>query len=675
MAEPSNPSPQKSGPDTDSQCTAEDDRGFGQRDLTKPCTAGGQDAEPGKEPASRGSVSQLDWLPDDAEVAFSIRDPKTGWIPTPELNTLFGRQRNAPLLRGEEFAAFIHPDDLPYLRQAWNVAMENRSPRFRQEYRVVWQDGSVHWMVSRVRLFPETDTAICITYDISEGKKREETLLTTGEELQNLIEWSDDGIIITDEQGQIIKWNRGAETIIGVPAKDVVGVPAWEVQSRSVTEEWAGPDPRTHYKMLWDHLLHDETDQHFGNLFDGQIRTPTGDIRYIQQRVFRIPTRHGFRIGVIFRDITDRKRIEDAIQESEEKYRAIVEMSPDAILIIQDKKIIYANTAAAFLLGESHPDDLIGKHYQYLLHPDSKLVVDQRLNEALQGVESPFTEVQLYRVDGTVKTFEEKGKRLAIRGRPAIQVILRDATERKKAELQVKKYTEDLKRSYEDLEILASITAHDLQEPIRGIVTYSQLLLARNQAGEDPAIRKYLKIIENSGLWMNTLISDLREYSRVKTREKAIEQSDLEVILSEVLENLRLMIQDSRVSITHDKLPVVRADAMQITQVFQNLIENAIKFRKKDEMPDIHISAVLEEGMWQFAVRDNGIGIPTEYYQKIFLLFERLHPKDAYSGTGLGLALCKKIIDRHGGQIWVESEVGKGSTFYFTIPAEAQTME
>jgi light-regulated signal transduction histidine kinase (bacteriophytochrome) len=235
--------------------------------------------------------------------------------------------------------------------------------------------------------------------------------------------------------------------------------------------------------------------------------------------------------------------------------------------------------------------------------------------------------------------------------------------------MQLKEYAENLKRSNEDLELFAHIATHDLQEPIRGIVAYSQLLHNECKEGKNPQIGKYLKIIENSGLRMNTLVSDLREYSRVRSQARPPEPVDTGTILSDALNNLRLLINETRASITHEKLPVVLADAMQITQVFQNIINNAIKFRRAGVAPEIHISVEPRDRMWQFAIQDNGIGIPKEYHDKIFVLFERLHGRDTYPGTGLGLAVCKRIIERHGGRIWVESEIGTGSTFYFTLPS------
>lgn len=505
--------------------------------------------------------------------------------------------------------------------------------------------------------------------DITERRQIEETLVANEEELQNLIESTTDGIIITDQEGRITRWNRGAETITGLAARDVTGVPAWEIQAQNVTHAWAGSDPLTHYRTIWDRLLRDGTDQLFDRLFDGQIRTPEGAIRYIQQRVFRIPTRQGFRIGAIIRDITEQKRSEDAARESEEKYRTLVEMSPDGIVIHREGTILYANPAIALILRVASPEALVGRDAFSLIYADYHAVLRQRTIDDLEGKKTATTEFGVIRADGTVAVVEGRGRRIRYDGNPAILVVIRDITERKAAELRVQEYAASLNQSVEDLELFANIATHDLQETIRGIVTYSQLLLHECRDGENPRMEKHLRIIENAGLRMNTLVSDLRKYSRVRSHAQPLAPCDLGTSLSHALHLLHLVIEETGASISSDELPVVRADATQMTWVFQNVLENAIKFRRAGVVPDIRISGTPREGMWEFTVRDNGIGIPPAYYQKIFILFERLHPRDAYPGTGLGLAICKRIIERHGGRIWVESEMGRGSTFSFTLPA------
>ncbi|HZD44346.1 MAG TPA: ATP-binding protein, partial [Methanomicrobiales archaeon] len=272
------------------------------------------------------------------------------------------------------------------------------------------------------------------------------------------------------------------------------------------------------------------------------------------------------------------------------------------------------------------------------------------------------------RLDGRPVWVEGRGTRSPINGKAAIQIFLRDISARKQAEEGLREYAENLRRSNEDLERFAYISSHDLQEPLRTIVSFSQLLEKRYRGAIDSEADEYIDFIVEAGKRMQHLINDLLEYSRVTTRGGVFMETDSCEILEETLSNLRSMIVESGSRITHDPLPVVMVDPPQLRQVFQNLIANAIKYRSESP-PSIHVSAERTHGMWKFSVRDNGIGIEPQYFQKIFVIFQRLHGRDKYEGTGIGLALVKRIIERHGGSIWVESDIGRGSTFYFTLPA------
>jgi PAS domain S-box-containing protein len=356
--------------------------------------------------------------------------------------------------------------------------------------------------------------------------------------------------------------------------------------------------------------------------------------------------------------------------ESEEKYRTLVEMSPDVIVIHRGGKIIYVNPAIGKMLRTSTPELLIGMDIFDLIHPDYHDIVRQNTAADLEGSITTLTEIQVMRGDGTPITLEGSGRRIPFDGQPAVQVVLRDITDRKSAELQLKEYAEHLKRSNEDLELFAYIATHDLQEPIRGIVAYSQLLLAECKPEHSSQTKKYLENIARDGLRLNSLVSDLREYLKVRSGAKPFAPTDMEEIFTHALKTLHREVRETRALITHDPLPVVYADSGQITQVLLNLLSNAIKFHKKEVIPEIHVSACLHDGIWQFAVTDNGIGIPKEYHNKVFVLFERLHQRDTYPGTGLGLALSRRIIEQHGGRMWVESATGNGSTFYFTLPLD-----
>ena len=247
-----------------------------------------------------------------------------------------------------------------------------------------------------------------------------------------------------------------------------------------------------------------------------------------------------------------------------------------------------------------------------------------------------------------------------------VNIYFRDVTELKKAEQILKLKIEELKHSNEELEQFAYISSHDLQEPLRTITSYLQLLQRKYQGNLDDKADKYINFAIEGAARMQNLIIDLLDYSRVGTGDDEPESIDCKFILNKVLFDIKALIKENNATISHDPLPEVMADSTQIVQVFQNLIINGIKFHG-EEAPKIHISAEKIASEWVFSVQDNGIGIDPQYSERIFEIFKRLNSRERYPGTGIGLSICKKIVERHGGRIWVESELGKGSTFYFTL--------
>jgi signal transduction histidine kinase len=239
--------------------------------------------------------------------------------------------------------------------------------------------------------------------------------------------------------------------------------------------------------------------------------------------------------------------------------------------------------------------------------------------------------------------------------------------ERQKTKEDLRNMIEELQHSNYELQQFAYITSHDLQEPLRTIASFSQLLERRYKEKLDSDADEYIDFIVSAAVRMKEMIQGLRDYSRIDTQSGEFKSTNIEEVLNEALSNLKAAIKENNAKITHDPLPTVKADGRQITQLFQNLISNAIKFRKKDESPKIHIKATKNNDEYVFSVSDNGIGMEIEYTIHIFELFKRLHTIDKYEGTGIGLAIAERIVDRHGGRIWVESELGKGSVFYFTL--------
>ena len=244
-----------------------------------------------------------------------------------------------------------------------------------------------------------------------------------------------------------------------------------------------------------------------------------------------------------------------------------------------------------------------------------------------------------------------------------------EITQRKQAEEKLKETTADLTRSNNDLEQFAYVASHDLQEPLRMVSSFVSLLANRYKDKLDSDAEQFIAYAVGGAKRMQELINDLLAFSRVGTRGKPFESTDCASVMDQVVVSLQRTIEEGGAEITYKALPTVMADFSQMVQLFQNLIGNAIKFR--DKKPSrVRVSAEKRENEWVFSVRDNGIGLDSQYFERIFVIFQRLHAREEYPGTGIGLAICKKVVERHGGRIWCESQLGKGSTFYFTIPVK-----
>ncbi|MDY6833613.1 MAG: PAS domain S-box protein [Chloroflexota bacterium] len=369
-------------------------------------------------------------------------------------------------------------------------------------------------------------------------------------------------------------------------------------------------------------------------------------------------------VGVT-RDITERKREQSIHEEAVRRYEAIF-TNPLQIIYVHDEWgcLVEANDAAIARLGYTH-DDLGTVYFHDIVHPDDL----ERAMGAIYSMDDTM-EVRLVTKSGEIIWIDTFGilvadKQERIRGLG----IAQDITDRKRAEEELRKRTEALERSNEELEQFAYVASHDLQEPLRMIGSYVQLLAKRYQGKLDADADDFIGYAVDGANRMQRMITDLLAYSRVGTRGEPFQSADCETVLYQTLTNLQIAIEESGAVVTHDPLPIVMADSIQLGQLFQNLISNAIKFRS-GETPYIHVSAVSDNDEWVFSVRDNGIGIELDYAKRIFVIFQRLHGKSEYGGTGIGLAICKRIVERHGGQIWVESDVGKGSVFYFSIPVK-----
>jgi PAS domain S-box-containing protein len=368
-----------------------------------------------------------------------------------------------------------------------------------------------------------------------------------------------------------------------------------------------------------------------------------------------------------------KERAEAALLESEAQLAGLVGSAMDAILSVDaEQRIVLFNAAAEKMFGcpasaalgqpvaRFIPEPLRARHRQHVQEFGSVGVTSRIMGR--------LGDLTALRADGQAFPIEASISQTDVRGRKLFTVILRDVTERKRAQAALQQTTEDLKRSNRDLEQFAYVASHDLQEPLRAVGGYVKLLEHRFSDKLDAKARGYIAGAFDGATRMERLIGDLLAFSRVATRGDAFLPADLEDALGQALRNLEAGIDSARATVVHDRLPSLSVDAGQVRQLFQNLIGNALKFHG-EQPPKIHIGAQRQEGRWVFSVRDNGIGIEPQYYERIFQIFQRLHTRKDYPGTGIGLAICKKIVERHGGTIWVESQPGQGATFYFSIPA------
>ncbi len=521
------------------------------------------------------------------------------------------------------------------------------------EMGIIKEDCSIIWTdVSAIALPFSDGQVVIITRDITESKKAEEKI----KKLANIVESSDDAIVTESFDGIITSWNKGAEQIYGYLAEEVLG------KNFSILE----PDNlKGEIKQFSEKIKQGKKIQHYETLRlkkDGTII----NVSVTLSPVFGA-SGEPVALSAIVRDITENIKAKEALRLSNIYNRSLIEASLDPLVTIgHDGKITDVNTSTEFVTGYSR-DELIGTDFMnYFTEPE----------KAKKGYKEVFKEgfvsdyaLEIRHRNGSITPVlynasvykDESGEVVGV------FAAARDITERKKAEEILKLKLEELARSNAELEQFAYVSSHDLQEPLRMVTSYLQLLQRRYQGNIDDKADKYIHFAVDGAFRMQNLINDLLEFSRVTTRGREPEPTDSEFVLNQVLSNLELYIKENKATVSHGSLPEVMADSTQLVQVFQNLIINGIKFHS-EEAPKIHISAEKKASEWVFSVQDNGIGIDPQYSEKIFEVFKRLHKKEEYPGTGIGLAICKKIVERHGGRIWVESELGKGSTFYFTLP-------
>ena len=508
--------------------------------------------------------------------------------------------------------------------------------------------------ISRTQLKELADKHLA---QIEESRRLGEEALRESEEKYRLLL---DGvqnyaIFMMDPQGQILSWNAGAERIKGYGADQIIG---HNFSCFFPPEDIERGRPEEILRMTTVNGRHEEQgmrvrrdgSRFLANVVFTALRDAAGNLR-------------GF--SEFSHDLSESKA-------SEARYRGLLEAAPDAMVVVNvSGEIVLLNVQAETQFGYSR-DELVGQKVKNII-PEGfaeRLIADGTRSAAEALAQQIGTGIELVgrRKDGTEFPIEIMLSPLESAEGILVTAAIRDITERRKSEEHLVKTVWELKRSNDELQQFAYVSSHDLQEPLRMVSSYTQLLAKRYKGRLDSDADEFITFAVDGCNRMQGLIQDLLTYSRAGTNGKALHEISSEDALRVALTNLRPTIEQSGAVVTHDSLPAVTTDAPQLTQVFQNLVGNAIKYRGH-EVPQVHVSATNNGGdEWIFSVRDNGLGIDPQYFERIFIIFQRLHGREEFEGTGIGLAICKKILERLGGRIWVESRPEKGSTFYFALP-------
>ena len=476
--------------------------------------------------------------------------------------------------------------------------------------------------------------------------------------LKNIIDSVPDPIFVKDEKHRLIEGNNAMWELFGRPEHEIIGKTDYDFFPKEEADVFLEKDNEV--------FASGKPNINVENFTDAAGVT---HIISTKKACFATPNGERILVGVI-RDISELTRIQAKLKESDEaRLKSIMDHS-GRMVYIKDQKGAYVQVNRNLLeLINKQEHEVIGKT-DFDLFP-ANFAEEFRKNDLLvlsHGTAIEFEEVAPNGDEVHVYTsvkfplYDANGVIYAVCG------ISTDITERKQAEIQLQQTMEELTESNIELERFAYICSHDLQEPLRMISNYTQRLVKHIDKQLDDRGKRYVQYILDGAANARDLIDDVLTYARIGTESEKEETVDCNHTLAIVLKHLVLASKEAGAKITYDPLPTVYAHKTRVAQLVQNLISNAIKFAHPERAPEIHISATLKNGAWEFAVRDNGIGIPKEYHEKIFIIFQRLNKRHDYPGTGIGLALCKKIVDSYDGKMWLESIPDQGSTFYFTLP-------
>jgi PAS domain S-box-containing protein len=565
---------------------------------------------------------------------------------------------------GRDFSCLFPQSDIDGRKPAEMLEIAATSGRHEEYGRRVRKNGAQYVSSTTYAALRDRDGGLRgyseITRDLTETKE-------SGAKYLGLLEAAPDAMVVVNQSGEIVLVNLQAEKQFGYPRDELLGQKVASIVPEGFAERLVADGLRS---------AEDALAQQIGTGIELTARRKDGSEFPIEIMLSPLRSSEGILVTAAIRDISVRKAAETHLAQMEGRYRGLLEAAPDAMVVVnQQGEIVLLNLQAEKQFGYRR-DELLGQKLTNII-PEGfaeRLIADglRSAADALAQQIGTGLELTALRKDGSSFPMELMLSPLKSDTGTLVTVAIRNITVRNAASLELLQTVEELKRSNEDLQQFAYVASHDLQEPLRMVASYVALIARRYKGKLDADADEFISFAVDGAKRMQSLIQDLLAFSRVGSKGVDLVTTSSEDALNRAIKNLRGAIVDSGAQVTHDPLPSVLADELQLTQLFQNLLGNAIKYRRA-EVPGVHIAARQNGAKkWVFSVEDNGLGIEPQYFERIFGMFQRLHGREEFSGTGMGLAICKKIVERHGGEISVESTLGQGSTFRFPLAAGAR---
>lgn len=566
-------------------------------------------------------------------------------------------------LTSQPFENFLHPEDKGSTKIEYQETISGirKARNFVNRYRTI--DGNYKWISwSSSNIYGEDGLAFAYGRDITERKKTELEIKRAFEEKNNILESIGDGFFTVDKNWIVTYWNHKAEEILRVKKEDILGVNIWEVFNTSAAQEFFD-----YYNKAMDSGESVVFEKFYSEL-------------NIWLEIAVYPSEKG--LSVYFKDTSIRRNAEESIRLSNERFEKVSQATNDAIWdwdIIKNELYWGGGFKTLFGYNSEHETPSLESWVSHI-HQDDVSKVMESIHKALND---PYTtnwveEYRYQKQDGSHADVIDRGIIIRDGSGSAIRMLgaMTDITYRKEYQVSLErlnqelaKHTKELEISNAELEQFAYVASHDLQEPLRMVSSFLTQLEKKYKDQLDDKANQYIHFAVDGAKRMRQTILDLLQYSRVGRFEDTVETIDLNEIIEDYrVLRLRIIEEKSAQVKTTEPLPIINTFKTPVTQIFHNLIDNALKYSKEDTPPIVTINHLDKGDHWEFIIEDNGIGIEEDYYDKIFVIFQRLHDKEKYSGTGMGLAIVKKILESLGGKIWLISVVGQGTAFHFTIP-------